>query len=282
MTDLRDSIFVAFDTETTGLVARESHVIEIAGVRLTGHGVEIGRFSTLANPGVAIDPAATRIHGIDDGMVASAPGSVEACRQFVEWLGESDILVAHHAAFDVTFISTELARGRHGCPRNTVADSRLLMKDLTPEVADFRLKTLVEHFRLPDYGYHRAMADSLHVMALLLEYLDARPEVTRSAMLRVAGVDGLFDMTSGQMNGRPRYAHITELIEKGEILRIRYDSESRGCVERRILPLNLCHIGGADHLVAQCMTDGSIKQFRLDRVIDLSESRRNEQARRMH
>ena len=61
MIDLSRQVFIAFDTETTGLSPQNSNVIEIAGVRFTGTGQEIARFSTLANPGVRIDPEVTKI-----------------------------------------------------------------------------------------------------------------------------------------------------------------------------------------------------------------------------
>ena len=73
MTNLADRIYVAFDTETTGLSPKNAKVVEIAGVRFTAGGDEISRFSTLANPGDPMSPEVIQIHGIKDDMVRRAP-----------------------------------------------------------------------------------------------------------------------------------------------------------------------------------------------------------------
>ena len=66
---------VALDLETTGLDSRSARIVELGAVR-----VAAGRFNpsaqpfrVLVQPGEPIPPAATRIHGIDQAMVASAP-----------------------------------------------------------------------------------------------------------------------------------------------------------------------------------------------------------------
>lgn len=269
MADLRERIFVAFDTETTGLAPQTSKVVEIAGVRFTGAGNEIGRFATLANPGMSIAPEVTEIHGIDDGMVAHAPDPIDACRQFFSWVGEDDILIAHNAAFDVTFISAELARGHRHCPKNTVLDTLRLMKSMKLAIINHRLQTLVEFFELPTTSYHRAMADSLHVKELFLKYLEYNDGIAVDHLADISAVDSVYDMVSGQLDVMPRFAQLSEMIEQAVILNMRYDGTDSRSGYDRILPLNVCNIGGDDYLVGQCMHDGRVKQFRLDRIIDI-------------
>ena len=62
-----DVPFVAFDTETTGLHTTD-RLVELAAVRFRGDVVE-GEWSALVDPGLAIPPAATAVHGIRDGHV---------------------------------------------------------------------------------------------------------------------------------------------------------------------------------------------------------------------
>ena len=66
---------VVIDTETTGLDPRKARVIELAGVRLAGGKLAgDGSFRQLLRPGGETIPAeTTRIHGIDDAMVAQSP-----------------------------------------------------------------------------------------------------------------------------------------------------------------------------------------------------------------
>ena len=63
---------VVIDTETTGLDPRKARVIELAGVRLSAGKLVAGdSFRQLLRPADEAIPAeTTRIHGIDDAMVA--------------------------------------------------------------------------------------------------------------------------------------------------------------------------------------------------------------------
>lgn len=279
MQSARDAIFSAFDTETTGLDPQKGHIVEIAGVRFTGQGGEISRFATLANPGVAISPQVTQIHGINDHMVSRAPDSGHACRQFTSWLGGDDILLAHNAAFDTAFIGSALAARSLPAPRNPVVDTLKCMKYMAECVPgfrrppNFRLGTLVDYFGLPETGYHRAMADSLHVMGLFMRFLETmeqlRGPLAPAELFAIGGVPSIADVRSGRLNGHARFAHISAIIERGEIITLRCDGSARPG-GRRVMPLQLAAAAdGIDYLLAQCMDDGAVKEFRLDRIIEI-------------
>ncbi|MCA9320219.1 MAG: WYL domain-containing protein [Planctomycetes bacterium] len=273
MTPPDERIFVAFDTETTGLSPREAKVVEIAGVRFTESGDEISRFSTLANPGDPMSPEVVRIHGIRDEMVRRAPAPEEACRQFAGWLHPEDVLIAHNAAFDVAFIATALTRGAHPCPRNRVVDTLQLSRALDLPVPNFRLSSLVEHFALPATGYHRALGDSLHVMALYqrLTEVMAEEDPPRTRQLMEKAQVRSFHEMSKTLNLAPRVAVLPEAIVRGEIVTMRYEPDSGLGPFHRVRPIELCDIGGAEYLRAQCMHDGAVKAFRLDRIIGVEE-----------
>ena len=65
---------VVIDTETTGLDPRKARVIELAGVRLLAGKLSPTKFRQLLRPADETIPAeTTRIHGIDDAMVAESP-----------------------------------------------------------------------------------------------------------------------------------------------------------------------------------------------------------------
>ncbi len=71
---------VVIDTETTGLDPRKARVIELAGVRLLAGKLVAGdSFRQLLRPADESIPAeTTRIHGIDDAMVAGV-AAVRGC-----------------------------------------------------------------------------------------------------------------------------------------------------------------------------------------------------------
>ena len=65
---------IVLDTETTGLDPAKARIVEIGAVPLRrGRLDETAALRRLVNPGEAIAADATRIHAIDDSMVASAP-----------------------------------------------------------------------------------------------------------------------------------------------------------------------------------------------------------------
>lgn len=270
MSEIRQRIFVAFDTETTGLDPRRGNVVEIAGVRFTASGQEISRFATLANPGRPIGADVTEIHGIDDTMVSRAPNSSMACMQFARWLHDEDILVAHNAAFDVAFIATELTRADEDSPRNVVLDTWKLAKMLHLPVPSFRLQALLEHFGITHHGLHRAMADALNVRSLFLEFLKQLPTTRLSELEAGAAVESHHQRAPSTLPLLPRFAALHEAIDRGHVLCMTYEDDA-SFRPRRVLPLTVSARGGHEYLVAQCMADGSVQQFELDRIVTLDE-----------
>ena len=105
----------------------------------------------------------------------------------------------------------------------------------------------------------------------MLSFLEAKPEMSSREYRDISMVDGFYATSAARLNGRPSYSQLTEAIERGAVLSLRYDDADDGFVMARILPLNLCHKAGADHLVAQCMNDGRVREYRLERVIELSQ-----------
>ncbi len=113
--------YIAVDVETTGLSPRRGHrVIEIGAVAIEngwlGHS-----FHRLINAGVRIPASATHVHGITTDMLNNAPPPKIAFEEFRQFLGNAT-LVAHNAAFDISFIKSEMARMGPPCVRIVVTD----------------------------------------------------------------------------------------------------------------------------------------------------------------
>jgi len=188
---LRELTYVVFDTETTGLEPqRDDEIVSIAGVRIVNARVLSGeRFDQLVNPGRRIPPASTRVHGISDDDVRTAPpidGVVPAFHAFVD----DGVLVAHNAAFDMSFLSKH--QRRLGVVFNQpVLDTVLLAAHVFGPSERLTLDALVERFEitLPERERHTALGDARAtalVFLRLMALLEAEGTDTLGAALRVS------------------------------------------------------------------------------------------------
>jgi DNA polymerase-3 subunit epsilon len=110
---------VVFDTETTALIANRTikddklpEVIEFYGclVDLSTEDPVERELDLLIKPRMPIQPETTRITGITNEMVASAPTFVQVAEQVKSFLEGDHAIVAHNASYDVEVIDIEMAR----------------------------------------------------------------------------------------------------------------------------------------------------------------------------
>lgn len=171
---LKSLTFVVFDTETTGLSPRAGdEIVQIAGLRVVGGRVLTGEaFDTLVNPGRAIPPASTRVHGIDDAMVADAPDIREAGQDFHDFCSDA-VLVAHNAPFDIAFLrlkETQIGRDF----RQPFLCTVLLSATLFDHSGNHTLDALAARFgiEIPTHLRHTALGDATATAQVFLRMLD--------------------------------------------------------------------------------------------------------------
>lgn len=99
---LDDPATVVLDTETTGL-HDGARIVEIAVLGLDGSVL----LDSLVNPGVPIPAESTRIHGITDAMVATAPGFSDLLVPLTAALHDRKVVI-YHRAFDKRRLAIEL------------------------------------------------------------------------------------------------------------------------------------------------------------------------------
>lgn len=162
---MENTVFTAFDTETTGLNPANSRIVEIAAVKFTLDGV-IEQKSWLVNPGAGIPENATMIHGITDEMVAGAPSFRDVYREFQSFIGDT-ILIAHNAKFDAGFIRAETSRCSMSTPENKLIDSLVLFRSWFPDAESHNLKHLTTSMGVEPELFHRALADSESIRRII-------------------------------------------------------------------------------------------------------------------
>ncbi|MEO1201437.1 MAG: exonuclease domain-containing protein [Pseudomonadota bacterium] len=158
-------VYVVVDVETTGGKGANHRVTEIGAVKVQG-GQVIDRFSTLLNPQRTIPPGITRLTGISEAMVRSAPYFVDIADDFEAFMGDA-IFVAHNVEFDYRFISAEFKRlGRSF--RHAKLCTCASMRKLYPGHRSYSLNALCAAYDIPLKNHHRALCDAEAAAELLL------------------------------------------------------------------------------------------------------------------
>ncbi|ESW88927.1 DNA polymerase III subunit epsilon [Mesorhizobium sp. M1005] len=104
---------IIFDTETTGLDAREDRVIELGGVELVNRFPTGRTFHKYINPqGRQIHHEAQAVHGISAADLQGKPTFMEIAEEFLAFIDGAK-LVAHNAGFDIGFLNLEFGRLGH-------------------------------------------------------------------------------------------------------------------------------------------------------------------------
>jgi DNA polymerase-3 subunit epsilon len=161
---LKDTVFIAFDFETTGLYPGRDRIVEFGAVKFRGT-EEIDKFEALVNPGMEIHPDAAKVSGIDNEMVKDKPALESVIPQFVEFLKDA-VLIAHNAEFDYKFLAKQLERQDLGELKNTVLDTIPIARAALNGQKSYALQKLAEYLGIRVDAAHRALDDSRVCMEL--------------------------------------------------------------------------------------------------------------------
>ncbi|MDO4879052.1 MAG: exonuclease domain-containing protein [Neisseria sp.] len=155
---------VIVDLETTGGHLYRDRITEIAWLRFEAG--EVTHYSQLVNPRSTIPDFVSRLTGISNGMVASAPDFAALAPALLPQL-RGCLLLAHNSRFDYTFLRHEFSRcGLHFATPSlcTVQLSRRLF----PHFFKHSLDSIIERHQIAASGRHRALSDVL----ALADYLE--------------------------------------------------------------------------------------------------------------
>ncbi|MBR1279432.1 DUF294 nucleotidyltransferase-like domain-containing protein [Bradyrhizobium sp. AUGA SZCCT0283] len=153
---------VVIDTETTGLDPRKARVIELAGVRLSAGKLIAGdSFRQLLRPADESIPAVTtRIHGIDDAMVAGSPLFADVWPRFNTFLGQA-LVIGHAVGFDLAVLKRECDLAGLPWRRPRTLDTRQLGQIAAPDLAGYSLDDLAAWTGVDVVDRHSALGDAI-------------------------------------------------------------------------------------------------------------------------
>jgi DNA polymerase III epsilon subunit family exonuclease len=261
---LGDFEFVAFDTETTGLMPARERVVEVSGVRFNLEG-ELATFESLVDPGMPIPPGSSRVHGIKDEDVAGQPVVGDVLPKFME-LCEGAIVVAHNAEFDVNFLAHEAVRSGVKLNAVPVLDTVEIARALRPDLPNHKLETISNALGCAAPTYHRALADSRTLMNSLLALVEGAPGVKtlRDLMALTSGVLTFGPDERLAMWLPPELGPLGEAMESGGRVTLLYEPDGKRSETREVTPRGWMRRPGATFLVAHCERDHTDRNFRLD------------------
>ncbi len=167
---------IVLDTETTGLRAEgDDRIVEIGALELVNYVPTGAVFHHYINPERPIPAEVTAIHGITDVMVADKPVYAEIVDGFLNFLGDSP-LVIHNAEFDMRFLNAEFKRlGFAPLSMTRAIDTLTMARKLFPGAPN-SLDALCKRYNVDNSGrtYHGALLDARLLADVYLELAGGR------------------------------------------------------------------------------------------------------------
>lgn len=164
--------YVVVDVESTGVRALDGDRITEVAVVEVRDGKSRVVFDTLVNPERPIPPPITSLTGISYDMVRHAPRFADIATQLAGVL-EGHVFVAHNAAFDWRFISTEMQRATGRPLDGTRLCTVKLARRLVPTLYRRSLDAVTEFFGIQIQARHRAGGDAIATAEVLIRLLGA-------------------------------------------------------------------------------------------------------------
>lgn len=165
---------IVFDTETTGFKAEEGEkLVEIGAVELINH-IPTGKtYHQYINPQKEVPEEAFKVHGLSYDFLKDYPIFSEVADEWLEFVGEDSILVAHNASFDINFLNYELKQiNRPQFSWDKVVDTLEIARNLFPG-SRVNLDALCKRFNIDntERTLHGALLDAELLAKVYLELL---------------------------------------------------------------------------------------------------------------
>lgn len=170
---------IVLDTETTGLEPTQGHrLVEIGCIELVNRIPTGTTFHRYLNPERDMPAEAFAVHGLSPEFLKDKPLFAAVVDELLAFLGE-DPLVAHNAAFDLSFLNAELERAaRLLVPRERIVDTLVLARRKYPGGAN-RLDDLCARYKIDNSRRtkHGALLDAELLAEVYVELIGARQAI---------------------------------------------------------------------------------------------------------
>lgn len=173
---------VIVDLETTGARPSFDRIIDVAVLRVEG-GKLVSTYQTLINPERPLQPHITRLTGITDDLLRTAPTFADIKNELADQLRDA-VFVAHNARFDYGFLKNEFLRLDTRFSARCLCTVRLSRR-LFPEHPRHHLDAVIERLGLQCSHRHRAWDDADVLWQFLSKMQCERPSQLTEAIAHV-------------------------------------------------------------------------------------------------
>lgn len=179
--DFNKLTFVVLDTETTGFNKTTDRILSIGALKLIDQSIQVDEILDMYLTQDAFNKESVPIHGILRNSKYDCITEEQAMQIFLKYVG-NNIIVAHHAGFDIGMINSALKR--LGLPKlkNTYLDTGVLYKKtliksyLVQPKEHYTLDDLAEKYSISKKDRHTALGDAYITAMAFLKILSKLKE----------------------------------------------------------------------------------------------------------
>ncbi len=264
---LNNQIFIAFDSETTGMWAPINRLVELSAVKFTLNLGEIETFDSLINPQKVIPEEVIEIHGITNDMVKNSPTAKPVLKKFIDFCVADSILLAHNAPFDISFVGGALQRNKMKFGNNLILDTIEIYKEFFPGLTSYSLLNLIKKFGMSQSQDHRALSDARFVYFLFRHVVEKFPKIdTIEEFIKTFKIHRMTDVDDEIRELPAEFSDLNFAFANKLRVEIDYYHPTRE-ENRRTIQLREFHkLGAVYYIIAYCERMGSERTFRLDRI----------------
>ena len=258
--------WTALDLETTGAYPLAHEICEIGLVQWQKNTIQ-KEYTRLIRPKKPISKAVQNIHGISNEMVAKAPKISDILDEVYSFI-KGSIVIAHHAPFDLGFLSWELEKAGLPLPTPPVLCSSLLARKCLPESPNHRLQTLVKRFGIHHAEAHRALSDSKACLEVALQCLKSHTPPLKSLkdLFKLQPPLQWKDFSILELEKKEPSRSLLKAIQNKSSIYILYRKQENF---RPILPLGWVRSPQGDWIRALCLNENVEKNFFVRRIAEV-------------
>lgn len=174
-TPLKETKFIIFDTETTGIDIKKDRILSIGAISSINNTISVSDSFELYLEQAIFSSETVKIHGLLKNGNLKKVSELEAIKQFLKYI-ETSVLVGHHIGFDIGIINQMLLRHNLGKLQNKRLDTGTLFRKSKHEVYKENLKhysldDLCEELKVQKIDRHTASGDALITAIVFLKII---------------------------------------------------------------------------------------------------------------